>query len=226
MRFGCSSRGRAAKQRDYKAVAETIARIRSRWKEAASPDLLDAQLALDQGDTSAAATHFDEALKKDPTNKLIQFWKAQLESQAGAVAEAAKTFEAIAKDRPTKELDSGVTLLAAARWCSPTSRSGTASSTPRFGGLRPAQAERLRRPEPARPVAVGQRLFVQRGMDRRQREIARSLNDTNEHADNDGASGPPTSTGSMMKKTPPGLSSTTCSNSTPLTPARSSPVRR
>ncbi len=102
------------KQKDYDAVAITIAKIRSRWKEAASADLLDAQLALDQGNLAAASASFDTALKKDPRNKMVQFWKAELDSRNGAAPEAAKTFEAIVKERPTKQLDSGLSLTDAA----------------------------------------------------------------------------------------------------------------
>ncbi|HMB02988.1 MAG TPA: tetratricopeptide repeat protein, partial [Isosphaeraceae bacterium] len=103
------------KQKDYDAVSATIAKVRSRWAEAAAADLLDAQLALDRGDLPAAQGHFSEALKKDPNNKLVQFWKAQLDSRTGAASEAAKTFEAITRERPVKEIDSGLSLMAAAR---------------------------------------------------------------------------------------------------------------
>ena len=103
------------KRRDYHAVATTIAKIRKRWSEAAAADLLEAQVALDQGDISAAVTHFDAALKKDPNNKLVQFWKAQLDSRNGSSTEAARAFEAITKDRPTKEIDPGLSLMAAAQ---------------------------------------------------------------------------------------------------------------
>ena len=67
------------------AVAATIAKIRARWKEAAAADLLDAQLALEQGNLSDAVGHFDAALKKDPGNKLVQFWKAQIDSRLGVL---------------------------------------------------------------------------------------------------------------------------------------------
>ena len=103
------------KKKDYDAVAATIAKIRARWKEAAAADLLDAQMALDRGDVPAAQANFAEALKKDPNNKLVQFWKAQLDSRTGASAEAAKTFEAIARDRPVKEVDPGLSLMTAAQ---------------------------------------------------------------------------------------------------------------
>jgi predicted Zn-dependent protease len=102
------------KQRDYSAVSSTIARIRSRWKEAAAADLLEAQLALDQENLTAASASFDAALKKDPNNKMVLFWKAQLDSQMGAAPEAARTLESIVKERPIKELDQGLSLTAAA----------------------------------------------------------------------------------------------------------------
>ena len=104
-----------AQFRLFEAVATTIAKIRSRWKEAAAGDLLEAQLALDQKNLAAAAAFFDAALKKDPNNKLVQFWKAQLDSRTGSASEAARTFEAIARERPVKEVDSGLSLMSAAQ---------------------------------------------------------------------------------------------------------------
>ena len=62
-----------------------------------------------------AIEHFDAALKKDPNNKIVQYWKAQLDGQTGSVAEAAKTLEAIVRDKPIKELDPGTSLLSAAQ---------------------------------------------------------------------------------------------------------------
>ena len=102
------------RQKDHDAVAATIAKIRSRWKEAAAGDLLEAQLALDQGNPAAASAAFDAALKKDPNNKMVLFWKAQLDSRIGSAPEAARTLEEIVKERPTKELDTGLSLTAAA----------------------------------------------------------------------------------------------------------------
>ncbi len=103
------------KQKDYDAVSSAIAKIRSRWKEAAAADLLDAQLALEQGNLSEAVGHFDVALKKDPGNKLVQFWKAQIDSKLGASSEAAQAFESLAREGSTKQLDSGLSLTAAAQ---------------------------------------------------------------------------------------------------------------
>ena len=103
------------KQKDFDAVAGTVAKIRARWKDAAVADLLDAQLAVDQGNFSEAAGHFDAALKKDPNDKLVQFWKAQIDTRVGARGEAAKAFESLARDGTSKQLDSGLTLATAAR---------------------------------------------------------------------------------------------------------------
>jgi cellulose synthase operon protein C len=97
-------------------AAETvIAKIHTRWKEAATGDVLEAHLALKRGRAAEAIEHFDAALKKDPDNKIVQFWKAQLDGQSGMVAEATKSLEAIVRDKPIKELDSGTTLMTAAQ---------------------------------------------------------------------------------------------------------------
>ncbi len=103
-------------RKDFEAVARSITQIRSRWKEAAAADLLDAQLALAQGNPRTAATHLEAALKKDPKNKVALFWKAQLDDLAGSGAEAQRVYESILRDRPVKELDSGLPLTAAAQW--------------------------------------------------------------------------------------------------------------
>jgi predicted Zn-dependent protease len=102
------------KQKDYDAVATTVAKIRNRWKESAAADLLEAQLALDQGNLAAAAASFDAALQKDPSNKMVLYWKAQLDSRTGAAPEAARTLETIVQGRPTKELEAGLSLTSAA----------------------------------------------------------------------------------------------------------------
>ncbi|WP_406696848.1 tetratricopeptide repeat protein [Singulisphaera sp. Ch08] len=102
------------RKHDHAAVAATIAKIRTRWKEAAIGDLLDAQLSLDENDLTGAVAHFDAALKKDPGNKLVQFWKAQLDSSTGSTEEARESLEEIARAKPTKEVDGGLSLLAAA----------------------------------------------------------------------------------------------------------------
>ena len=102
-------------QNDLDAAAQTIARIRKRWDEAATGDILDGQLALKRKNVTAALKHFDNALKKDPENKVVQFWKAQLDSRTGSLSQAAKAFEDLVKNRPSKEIDSGVTLMSAAQ---------------------------------------------------------------------------------------------------------------
>jgi tetratricopeptide (TPR) repeat protein len=96
-------------------AAETIAKIRSRWKEAATGDILDGQLSLKRGDIPSAREHFAEALKKDPDNKIVQFWKAQLDSRTGSVSEAAKALEELVRNHPSKEVDTGVSLMSAAQ---------------------------------------------------------------------------------------------------------------
>jgi len=102
-------------QNQLDAAAAVIARIRSRWREAATSDVLEAQLALKRGNASEAVGHFDAALKKDPDNKIVQFWKAQLDSRNGAVGEATKSLEAIVRNKPVKEVDPGTTLMSAAQ---------------------------------------------------------------------------------------------------------------
>ncbi len=68
------------------AAAAVIAKIRARWPEAATGDVLSAQLELKRGHTAQAIKHFDAALKKDPNNKIVQYWKAQLDGQTGSVS--------------------------------------------------------------------------------------------------------------------------------------------
>ena len=100
---------------DLEAAAAVIAKIRGRWREASTGDILDGQLALKRGEIPAAIAHFDEALKKDPENKVVQFWKAQLDGRTGATSEAAEALERIVRDGPVKEVDAGVTLMSAAQ---------------------------------------------------------------------------------------------------------------
>lgn len=103
------------KRKDVEGVGNTIRKIRSRWKEAAAADLLDAQLSLEQGNLADASTHFEAALKKDPGNKIVQYWKAQIDAKIGASGEATKAFESLAEDGSSKRLDSGLTVAAAAK---------------------------------------------------------------------------------------------------------------
>jgi predicted Zn-dependent protease len=103
------------RKKDYDAVTGTIGKIRGRWKEAAAADLLDALLALDQGKLNEAADRFDSALKKDPGNKIVQYWKAQVDSRLGESGKAAQALESIVKQGTSKELESGLSLAAAAQ---------------------------------------------------------------------------------------------------------------
>ena len=57
------------------AATAVVAKIRARWKEAAAADVLEAQIALKRGKIPAAVEHFNAALKKDPDNKIVRFWK-------------------------------------------------------------------------------------------------------------------------------------------------------
>ncbi|WP_165245965.1 tetratricopeptide repeat protein [Paludisphaera soli] len=100
---------------NLEGAAAVVAKVRSRWKEGATGDILEGQLALKRGEVPAAIAHFDEALKKDPENKIVAFWKAQLDGRSGSVAEAAKALEDIVRDRPSKEVETGVTLMSAAQ---------------------------------------------------------------------------------------------------------------
>ena len=109
----CSDRDRS--RRTWRPRPATIAKIRTRWSEAATGDILDGQLALKKGNVPSAREFFTQALKKDPDNKVVQFWKAQLDSRTGAVTEAAKTLEDLVKNRPSKEIDQGVSLMSAAQ---------------------------------------------------------------------------------------------------------------
>ena len=99
---------------DQEAVAASIAKIRARWKEAAAGDLLDAQLALARGNSTLAAKYFDDALKKDPGNKVVQFWKAQLDGRTDPTA-AAKVLTGLAAQGSVKEIDDGLSLMTAAQ---------------------------------------------------------------------------------------------------------------
>ena len=100
--------------KDYTAASGTIHRIRQRWKDAATGDLLDAQLALARNDVAGASTFFDSALKKDPNNKVVQFYKAQLDGRADPEG-ASKVFESLARENSIKEIDAGLSLVAASQ---------------------------------------------------------------------------------------------------------------
>lgn len=100
---------------ELEAAAAVVAKVRGRWQEGAVGDILEGQLALKKKDVPAAVAAFDAALKKDPENKIVAFWKAQLDGRTGSVAEASKALEDIVRERPTKEVESGVTLMSAAQ---------------------------------------------------------------------------------------------------------------
>jgi tetratricopeptide (TPR) repeat protein len=102
------------KEKNYEAVAATIAKVRGRWKDAATADLLEAQVALDQDNATEAIAHFDAALKKDPGNKVVQYWKARMESRTGSTNDAQKTLEEIAKQGSSKQIEDGLSVAAAA----------------------------------------------------------------------------------------------------------------
>ena len=74
-------------RKDYQKATATIAEIRGRWKESATADLLDAQVALGSGNPRAASVHLDNALGKDPNNKVALFWKALLDERNGGQGE-------------------------------------------------------------------------------------------------------------------------------------------
>ncbi len=156
---------------------EVIAKIRTRWKEAATSDVLEGQLALKRGQTAAAIEHFEMALKKDPENKIVQYWKAQLDGQNGAVAEATKSLEAIVRNKPVKEVDVGTTLMSAAQ-------SALASLSLRTGALDDAirRFEELKRSNENGTLTNGDRwqlitAYAMRGQwPAAKREIATLLN--------------------------------------------------
>ncbi|WP_435005952.1 tetratricopeptide repeat protein [Tundrisphaera lichenicola] len=100
--------------KNFEAVAASIAKIRTRWKNAATGDLLDAQMALAKNDLTTASGFFDAALKKDPSNKVVQFWKAQLDGRADPEG-AARIFESLAVGDSVKEVDTGISLATASQ---------------------------------------------------------------------------------------------------------------
>ncbi len=101
------------RRRDYEAVAATVAKVRNRWKEAAVGDMLDAQLALARGNARLASSYYAAALKKDPGNKVVQYWKARLDG-ANDPKGAAKVLESIAREGSVKEVNDGLSLMTAA----------------------------------------------------------------------------------------------------------------
>ncbi len=120
--------------------------------------------------------HFDAALKKDPDNKIVQYWKAQLDGQTGAVAEATKSLEAIVREKPVKELDPGMSLMSAAQ-------SALANLSLRTGGARrrhpPLRGAEAQQPErhalQGRPLAIDHRICRPRPVAHRQARDRRAL---------------------------------------------------
>ena len=198
---------------------EIIAKIRSRWKEAATSDVLDAQLALKRGQTAVAIEHFEAALKKDPENKIVQYWKAQLDGQNGAVAEATKSLEAIVRNKPVKEVDVGTTLMSAAQ-------SALASLSLRTGALDDAirRFEELKRSNQNGTLTNGDRwqlitAYAMRGQwPAAKREIATLLNDPKNPPSDDERVRALTSTVKRGTSPRPWPSSIMSSRSIPLTP--------
>ena len=170
--------GLELERNQLEAAENVIAKIRSRWKEAATADVLDAQLALKRGRPAEAIEHFDAALRKDPENKIVQYWKAQLDGQNGAVAEATRSLEAIVKNKPIKEVDTGTTLMSAAQ-------SALASLSLRTGSLDDAirRFEELKHSDKNGTLSKADRwqlitAYVARGQwPSARREIAALLND-------------------------------------------------
>ena len=198
-------------QNDLEAAAATIAKIHSRWKEAATGDVLEGQLALKRSNIPLALQHFDEALKKDPENKIVQFWKAQLDSRTGSVAEAAKAFEDLVKDRPTKEVDTGVTLMTAAQSALANlslQRGDTNDAIRRFEELkRNSETGTLSRSDRWQLITA----YVVKGQwPVAKRELAAILNDTKTRRPTTSGCEAPTSTVSTRKTPRRWPSSTTC----------------
>lgn len=100
--------------KDYDAVIASIAKVRARWKDAATGDLLDAQLALAMNDMPAASRFFELALRKDPNNKVVQFWKARLDGRTDPEG-ASKVLETLAQGDSVKELEDGLNLTTASQ---------------------------------------------------------------------------------------------------------------
>jgi predicted Zn-dependent protease len=173
-------------EHDLEAAAAVVAKVKARWKEGATGDVLEGQLALKRGDALKAIEHFGEALRKDPENKIVQFWKAQLEGSTGSVADASKALEDIVRERPSKEVDTGVTLLSAAQ-------SALASLALKSGNVDDAirRYEELKKSSEAGALTRGDRwqlitAYVAKGQwPIAKRELALILNDENQPPSDD-----------------------------------------
>ena len=114
---------------------------------------------------------------------MVLFWKAQLDSRIGAAPEAARTLEEIVKERPTKELDPGLTLTAAAEaaLANLAFASGDLDSAiDRFEDLKNGGAGTL---GPGRPLAARRRLRRQGAVGHREAGDERPLERPQEPAD-------------------------------------------
>ena len=160
-------------------------------------------------------------LKKDPDNKIVQYWKAQLDGRTGAVAEATRSLEAIVRNKPVKEVDTGTTLLSAAQ-------SALASLSLRTGDFDDAirRFEELKRSNQNGTLSQGGPLAVDHGL-RRARASGRlpsarsprSSTTPRTRPPTRSASAAPTSTGSKARMPRPWPSSITCSQVNPTNPA-------
>ncbi len=101
---------------DWPAAERVIAEIRGRWPEAASADLLEAQLNLARKDFNAARESLQSALKRDPSNKVALYWQAQLDGFTGSTSRAQETLEAIVRQEPVKQLSADLSLMTAAQY--------------------------------------------------------------------------------------------------------------
>ena len=101
--------------RDFPAAQQGITKLRAQWPDAASADMLTAQLSLAQNNMPGALAGFQAAVKKDPNNKVAQFWLAQIEARLGAVASASQTLQKLVNESPTKQIDSGLSLMSASQ---------------------------------------------------------------------------------------------------------------
>ncbi len=101
--------------RDFTAAQQGIAKLRAQWPDAASADMLSAQLALAQNNMPGALAGFQAAVKKDPNNKVAQFWLAQIQARLGATASASQTLQKLVNEAPMKQIDAGLSLMSASQ---------------------------------------------------------------------------------------------------------------
>lgn len=99
---------------DLAAVESHIAEMRKRWPDSAAADLLASQLALVRGDRAEVSRLLAEAVRKDPTNKIALYWKANLDLAGGARDDAQEALNQLASADLTKEIEPGLSLSKAA----------------------------------------------------------------------------------------------------------------